>query len=248
MTTVVSGFSPAGRIEYGEKFLETFDRFWPRSVRLLCFVEEPTSIPRGGERSLWSCPGVKEFIERHQWNPKYTGKEPLPSWRPKHRDHGYSYRHDAVKFCRQCFIPETAASELSDDEILVWLDGDVTTHQIVSEGFVEKLIGNSDICYLGRRGFHSELGFWAIRLNNRTRMFLKYLAALWRTDGIFRLQEWHSAFAFDYTRNLFQVGEVRIEARNLTPNGRGAVWQQSPLAQFTDHLKGRRKHELAGFK
>ena len=237
MTTVVTGFSPTGRIEYGERFLKTFEQFWPQSVGLRVFVEESTSIPRKGERSLWSCPGLQSFIGRHRNDLRYTGMKPVSTWRPKDYDKGYSYRHDAVKFCRQCFIPEAAASEFEDGEILVWLDGDVVTHTPVPEGFVESLIDGMDICYLGRINFHTELGFWAIRLSPRTRKFLADFAELWRSDMIFELREWHSAFAFDH---MLVLSDLKI--RNLTPNGRGTVWMQSPLYKYTDHLKGRRKY------
>lgn len=241
MTVVATGFSPAGYQDYGQRFLETFDTFWPAEIRLLAFVEEPTIVPRAGERSLWSCPGVREFIDRHSTDKRYRGLEPVPGWTPKDHRKGYSYRYDAVKFCRQCFIPETAAAELPNDDVLVWLDADVVTHQTIPDGFIEKLIGDSELCYLGRKDFHTELGFWAIRLNDSTRSFLNYLAGVWRNDCVFRLNEWHSAFVFDYTRNLFQVGDIRITTKNLTPDGKGHVWFQSPLARYTDHLKGERR-------
>src|SRR3990167_4917478 len=233
----MTGFSPNGRVVYGERFLDTFDRFWPTSVHLQVFVEEPTPIPRNGERPLWSCPGVREFIERHRNNPQHTGQAPVSTWRPKDHEKGYSYRHDSVKFSRQCFIPETAALGIPDEQILAWFDADVITNAAVPEGFIEQLIGKADLCYLGRTNMHTELGFWAVRLNKRTRLFLADLAELWRSDRIFTLPEWHSAFAFDYV--LRRSPELR--KNNLTPTGRGAVFMTSPLARYLDHLKGNRK-------
>ncbi len=238
-TTVVTGFSPSGYEEYGRKFLETFDQCWPDDVALQCYVEEPIPVPRDGLRNLWDCPGVEAFIKRHRGNPARNGRSPLPQWRPKDRDKGYSYRHDSVKFSRQCFIPETAAAELSDGDILAWMDGDVVSLAKVPDNFIDSLLVDFDVCYLGRENFHTELGFWAVRLNKHTRVFLAALASLYRTDRIFNLPEWHSAYAFDHLRRI-----SRLRQNNLTPNGRGHVWMQSPMAAYTDHLKGDKRKKL----
>lgn len=245
MTTIITGFSPSGYQSYGAQFLESFDRFWPSDVRLLTFVEEtpPGPIPRGAERSLWTCKGMRAFLDRHRDNLRAQGREPTPAWQPKHRDKGYYYKFDAVKFSRQCFIPEGAAEELPDGEVMAWMDADVVTFRNIPPGFVEDMLGTHDICYLGRRGMHTELGFWAVRLNLRTRVMLEQLAGLFRSDSIFGLPEWHSAFAFDHVRKVNEATGLRT--LNLTPTGQGHVWFQSPLGKYTDHLKGDRR-KIAG--
>lgn len=242
MTTICTGFSPKGYVDYGANFLETFDGYWPKDVRLLYFVEQPLpgSVVRGGERSLWTCRGAREFIERNATDPQRCGRAPHPAWRPKDHARSYSFKYDAVKFSRQCFIPEGAAEELLDGEVLAWFDGDVITFRPVPTDFVEKLLGPHDLCYLGRTNMHSEIGFWAVRLSPKTRAFLASLAALYRDDVIFSLREWHSAFAFDYVRQRAEY----LKVLNLTPRGMGHVWFQSPLAQYTDHLKGERRKAL----
>ena len=237
MTTICTGFSPKGYEDYGANFLESFDRYWPKDVRLLCFTEESVHVPRGGLRSLWTCRGAREFIDRNVSQPQRCGKGAHPSWRPKDHARGYSFKFDAVKFSRQCFIPEGAALELEDGEVIVWFDADVITFRPVPVDFVEKLLGPHDLCYLGRTNMHSEIGFWAVRLSPKTRAFLASLAALYRDETIFTLREWHSAFAFDHVRSRAEY----IRAVNLTPRGTGHVWFQSPLAQYTDHLKGDRR-------
>lgn len=243
MTTICTGFSPSGYRQYGAHFLESFDRNWPADVRLLCFVEEtpPGPIPRGAQRSLWACKGMREFLTRNGSHPRANGREPIPGkWAPKHVEKGYYYKFDAVKFSRQCFIPECAADELPDGEVLAWFDADVDTFQKVPPGFVDGLLGTHDLCYLGRTNMHTELGFWAVRLNFVTRTFLADLAGLYREDAIFRLPEWHSAYAFDYCRKQRMAPGV-LKELNLTPRGYGHVWFQSPLGRYTDHLKGDRR-------
>jgi len=241
MATIVTGFSPKGYIEYGANFLTTFEQHWHYTHRLLCFTEESVPVPRGGARSLWTCKGMREFIERHSGSPVANGREPIPGkWGQKHIDRGYYYKFDTVKFSRQCFIPEGAAEELADGEIMVWMDADVVTFRKVPAEFVESLLGKHDLCYLGRRGMHTELGFWAVRLGHKTRMFLEHFANMFRGDEVFKLPEWHSAYVFDHVRGLHErAGEIR--SLNLTPAGQGHVWFQSPLGRYTDHLKGDRR-------
>jgi hypothetical protein len=244
MTVIVTGFSPKGYLEYGSNFLGTFDKHWPKSASLLCFTEIEVPIPRKGSRSLWSCDGAAEFVQRHEKNLAAHGRVPNKYWRPKHIYNGYHFAFDAVKFCKQCFIPEKAASELPDGTVMAWIDADVVTFSAIPEGFVEQLLGDADLCYLGRPGTHSEIGFWAVRLNDRTRDFLAHLADIYRTDEIFSIQEWHSAFAFDHVRVKHEkAGQLRT--KNLSPpNGRAHVWFQTVLGKYMDHLKGDRRKKL----
>lgn len=246
MTTVVTGWTGRGYDTLGRQFLATFERHWPRSTTLavaldfdMCSTEEfiDNSKRKHMQIVVEHCVGLVEFADRHKDNPEAHGiGEPRSGWREKDRRIGYSWRFDAVKFATQLFIPEAAAKHLPDGEILVWFDADVLTHRDVPEGFVEGLIGDADICYLGRQPKHSEIGFWAVRLNPLTRAFLSKMPSLYRSDLVFELREWHSAFVFDAARAMIPMKE-----RNLTPGGSGHVWMKSPLARYLDHLKGDRK-------
>lgn len=240
---VATGFSPTGYLQYGKNFMETFDNHWPKSARLVAFTEEPVDVPRGGLRSLWTCQGIKKFLDDNANNLGAKGLQRLPQWGPKDINKGYSYKWDAVKFSRQCVIPNAAAEELEDGDILSWIDGDVVTHTDVPEGFIEGLFGKGDLCYLGRVKGTSEIGFWAVKLNGSTRQFLKQLADIYTTGNVFSLREWHSAYCFDHVRVIHEkLG--RIHPTNITPQGHGHVWFQSPLCKFTDHLKGERRKTL----
>lgn len=244
--TVVSGFGPYARPIYGDRFCDTFDRFWPSDVRLQVYVEEPTPVPRGGERRHDDCEGLRGIVDSWAAIPERCGRRPAgvpataprpPAWREREWENDYSFRFDARKFCRQLFYPEQAAKECADGDILVWLDGDVVTKRPVPASLVEFLLGTHDGCYLGRVGTHSEIGFWAVRLSPASRAFLTSLADAYRTGDVFLLREWHSAFVWDWSRE--QAKGLRF--KNLTPNGHGHVWQQSPLAEYMDHEKGARK-------
>lgn len=235
MIRVCSGFSPSGRVQYGERFLKTFERFWPASVSLQVYVEEAFEMPRDACKMLWDIPGSQEFFERHKNNMAVQGRQQLPNqrWKRSSIASGYNFRFDGLKFFRQLIIPRAAASDLSDGDILVWLDGDVVTTNPVPESFIPDLLGDADISYLGRVRSHSEIGYWSVRINDRTRAFLDGIADMYLSDRFMELTEWHSAFIHDTVRQSMDLKE-----RNLTPNGVGHVWLRSPLFKFTDHLKG----------
>lgn len=236
MIRVCSGFSPKGFHEYGKTFLAGFHRFWPASVDLAVYTEEPVEMPRGRCVPLASCDGVAEFIARHRGDPEKCGAKQNHLWKPRYHGRPYCFRFDAVKFSRQMFIPEHAAKDMADGDTLIWLDADVMSFAELPERFLELLVKDHDIAFLGRAGTHSEIGFWAVRLGPATRRFLMAIAERYRTDTVFELPEWHSAFVFDHCRS-----KAGLRERDLTPGGRGHVWTLSPLAAWTDHIKGARK-------
>lgn len=238
--TVCTGWHPPAWSEYAARFVETFARHWPASVGLVAYAEEATPLARGEGRLLWDIPGARGFIDRHRDTPVYNGRAATAGWGPKDRGRGYSYRYDAVRFFKQCIIPAHAASGRPDGDALVWLDADVVTFANVSVGLIDQMLGGSDLCYLGRKREGSEIGFWAVRLNNRSRAFLADLASLYLDDRVFRLPQYHSAFAFDHARAAAE--QNGMIARDLTPGGQGHVWMQcAPLMKVCDHTKGPRK-------
>lgn len=245
---ICSGFNPANRNVYGLRFASSFRKHWPPSVECRIYVEQDTPELGDYGADLWACSGVRDFIEKYRGDPAAIGRRPhgLPASaprRPRWRSHewaaDYSFRFDAVKFCRQLFIPEHASLDMDDGSILAWLDGDVETLAPVPARLVENLVGVADGAYLGRVGKHSEIGFWAVRLNRNTREFLRGLADTYRTGEVFRLNEWHSAFVWDHVRTRSQ----RLRFTNLTPLGTGNVFDVSALKNYMRHDKGKRKYE-----
>lgn len=241
MIRVVSGFSPEGYEEYGRNFIRTFDKHWPSEIELVLYVEERIKTgasPRVAQRDLWQIPGIANFIEIESQVPEHCGRAPVDGWRMKEHLAGYSWRHDAVRFCRQLYIPEHAAAELSEGDILVWLDGDVVTFADVPEDLIERLLGNHSLIYLGRTNGSTELGFWAVRISDYARIFLGKLSDMCGTGAMFRLPEWHSAYVFDRVREQYKQ---LLPQKSLVHNGHGHVWFDCEIGQYTDHIKGFRK-------
>jgi hypothetical protein len=242
--TVVTGWHPAGFSAYANKFCETFARYWPPEIRCCAYVEERVEglPPRIEQRSLWLIDGARAFLDRNGPSAAANGREPTETWKDKEREAKYSFRFDACKFFKQLIIPHHAAwSTMTDGEILCWLDADVVSFRKVPADLVSGLLGDADLCFLGREPKHSEIGFWAVRLNSTTREFLKALSWCYLSEGVFMLAEWHSAYVFDHVRREFAG---RMKQRNLTLGGGGHVWFKTPLGKYMDHLKGEKRKRL----
>lgn len=237
MIRVCSGFAPSARLTYGERFLRSFDRHWPSAVELQVWVEEPVPMARDACRVLWDIPGASAFRDRHRENAALHGREVRGGWKDREVQRGYSYRHDAYKFFKQILIPEAAAVGLEDGDLLVWLDGDVETTADVPPGLVPSLIRDAEVAFLGRARGHSEIGFWVVRINERTRRFLHEIAEEYRSDRFLELPEWHSAFIWDHVRARSGLVEHNI----CGPGAVGHVWPRTALARFMRHDKGERK-------
>lgn len=241
--TVCTGMWGPRRLEYAAMFSSAFDEHWSRRTGLVVFSDDKVIVPHWTKLApIQGIPGYMDFMSRHAGDPVKAGKKPGPGakWKTGALEKGYNFRYDALRFAGQAFIPEAAAEGLPDGDILVWLDADVKTFADVPESFVEGLIGDADGCYLGRAPKHSEIGFWAVRLHTSTRALLHDFAELYRSDRLFDLREWHSAYAWDHARKELERHGV-LDMRNLTPGGSGHVWFQSPLRHHLDHLKGDRK-------
>ncbi len=250
---VVTGFSPRGLEEYGWNFIKGFCQYWPVEVGLIIYLEEriihkglkPLDEFIAGKRRdvrirmIHEVPGCVEFIDRHLHDPAANGCDVQPNWKERERIEGYNFRWDAVKWCRMAMFTADAASKIADTgDILVWLDGDVMTKRPIPTNFVEDLIGDHDVAYLGREPKHPDTAFVAFQDKGGLRIAERW-GEMYESDDVFKLPETHSAYVF---KQIIIAAQERAAALNLTPEGHGHVWFQSPLAPYMDHLKGKRKH------
>lgn len=244
--TVCTGWSAAGYRLYGRRFVEGFNRFWPATVDLVAYVEEPCDMGRHSYRLLSEIPGCMEFLDRHRGKPMPNGRLQTASWKENARSLGYNWRFDAWKFSRQGFIPWHAAQRAMTP-LLCWLDGDVVTTAAVADQTIEKMLpADKAIAYLGREPKHPDIAFQLYRIIGRGGAFaqavLHRFSQLYASDAVFELPEWHSAYVWKHVVDRTDPGPgATPPVYNLTPGGHGHVWQQSPLRAFSDHLKGNRK-------
>lgn len=221
---------------YGKVFVETFHKHWPKDVDLIVVADRTLPLPRGEIRYLRLIPGYEDFIARWGGVPSANGRDrPTGS---KVDENGCAWRFDAVKWMPQAIAATEAIDDLSDGDVLVWFDADVETFKAVPPGFVDRILGEADLVHLGRAK-HSEIGFWAIRVGPLSRLFVQSFADIYRSDAVFDLKEWHSAYAFDAC--LEKAKTAGLKVKDLSPGDRGHVWPQTPLAAYTAHKKGKRK-------
>lgn len=256
--TVCTGWSVSGWYKYGRTFLETFGKFWPADVQLhVCGEVEALEVTAAHAQKLVAAralpqivratmldaiPGCTDFMRRFDF-PIYHGllrSSPDHNWKQRAIDAGYNWRYDLVKFCRQGFIPWFVAQRSSTD-FLVWLDGDVVTHAPIpsSDVITSLLPPGKAIAYLGREPKHPDIAFQLYDLRSElARSFLEEFSRTYSTGEVVRFKEWHSAYVWHV---LAKTPPRATWLHNITPGGRGHVWHQSPLRQWTDHLKGERK-------
>jgi len=222
---------------YGKNFVETFHRYWPANVHLMMVSDRAVPLPRGEIVDLFAIEGFYEFHGRWDNNRRAKGLDaPTGS---KVDDNGYSWKFDAIKWMPQALAPVGALQSLADGDIICWFDADVVTTRPVPDNWVQSLLEERDIAMLQRGRTHSEIGFYAVRVGTRTRQLLRRFADFYRTDDVFALKEWHSAYVFDRALEFFPD----ITVNNLNrDNGKGHVWPRAhELSRYTAHLKGKRK-------
>lgn len=217
---------------YGRDFLRTFNMHWPASARLLVVTDEPLAVSRGEQKPLAET-GYPAFLERWGDNRKAQGYDSQFS---KLDAEGRSWKTNAVKWAPQAFAAKAAVSGMRAGDILVWLDADVETIKAVPETWVAGLLGDADLACL-RRPTHTEIGFYAMRIDPKTRAILRDFADIYTSGEFLEIRESHSAYVFDRAveRHNPAVRDLNTEGVKFHP------WPQSPLAECTVHKKGKLK-------
>lgn len=242
--TVITTMSQSGYGQYGKRMIETFDKYWPQSIKLQVYYEWMPTNKTFSDRVEWidinyACPKLLEFKQRHKSNPHANGIKPGTDPNGK-----YSYLWDAVKFAHKSYCVSHAALN-ADSDLVVWLDADVVTHSDVPEGFIESLLPKNSYCaYLGRQKIYPECGFVIYDTrSDYNQQFMQDWQDLYRTDALFEETEYHDSYLFwvlqkKYTERGMQSFNIS-EGHPHIPGGH--VFINSPLGAYMDHLKGARK-------
>jgi hypothetical protein len=237
--TLVTSFHAEGYEAYGRRFVESFERFWPLNYALRVYAENVQVAPASRRVRvldlLESVPELKSFRARHAGNPAASGR--IGGGR-------YDYRYDALKFANKVFAVVHAARHCRD-RLLVWLDADVVTLRPVPADFIQRLLREDCFAaYLGRFAHHSETGFLAFNLKaGGAKDFFAAYEAIYTSDELFRLREWHDCEVFDTVRATFSAcGKIRT--RDLSPEGTSHPFVNSVLGEYMDHLKGPERKRL----
>lgn len=211
----VSTFNADGYELYGKKLINTW-KFWPKSVSLTIY-QEGFTVENG--LNLLDIEWLPKFKERNK-NKRFQ-----------------DFRYDAIRFAHK-----TAAviDSAKDADYLIWVDGDVCTHQkITEEKLIEWLPQEEYISWLWRNDVYPECGFYILNLNHsKHHKIMSEWRRLYESDDVYKLSEWHDSFVLAYLVKQFNVTWKSLSG--------GFEWHShpfinGPLGEFMDHMKGPRK-------
>ena len=236
--------------------IESFDRHWPKSIDLHCYVEGFSPSP-AGERVQFhdlhaSSPDLVAFKSRHANNPRAHGSGNRPRWNFRidlarrkfkvKRKTNIGYRWDAVRFSNKVFAM-LDASERSDTDVLIFLDADTYSNRDVPISILEETIPETCVLgYLGRPR-EPETGFVAYNLRHpATPAFLAAYKAMYTSDSLFRRRQWTDSYLLDIQRKRFErKGHPFFDIARGKGRETGHVFSTSPLGAYMIHDKGERK-------
>jgi hypothetical protein len=156
--------------EFGRRMVESVIALWPLdALPLTLYAEDFDPEPMPGLQVRRLPAWLDEFKQRWGKTPAYTG----------HRNGGYDYRFDAVKFAHKVAALTDFGLELSDG-VMIWLDADTFTHAVVTTEWLHSLFPEpAYLAWLDRANSHPECGFVMFRASNAA-----ITAASWSPSGI----------------------------------------------------------------
>jgi hypothetical protein len=256
---VVTCFNEQGYAAYGHRMVETFDRWWPRSVRLLAYSEgfaPEVDSPRIEVRDLLAAsPELVAFRERHRDNPRAHGWTPrrfrvIVQWhkrfllrvklrRVRAKD---TYRWEAVRFSHKSFAIFHAAATCGAD-VLFWLDADLLTLDAVPPAFVEAMVPADVIVSRIRRPKFSDCCLVGLNLRHPGMPeFLARFRDLYVNDTMFDYPQYHDSYLFDVVaREAEREGGLVHDLAEGVGRRHDHVFPHCRLGRYFDHLKGARK-------
>lgn len=226
---VVTTFNADGYAKYGQRMLETFLQYWPRSVQMYLYVEGFTHHD----------PRIVQ-IDLHDANPE------LIAFKQRNRDRPVKNFHfDAIRFAHKVFAVSHAATTVRAQR-LFWLDGDTVTFRAIPDRKLAEWLpdGYYTSCLL-RKKLYTECSFVGYRLSDPVN---EKFMQLWRdyyvTDRIYTLREYHDCESYDAVRRLLEK-KKKLQTYNLSGkfDTVGHPFVNCELGAYMDHLKGTRKDE-----
>src|SRR6478752_10819077 len=160
---VVTSYAQRHWEGYAKRCVDTFQQHWDCRVSMKALEDADL---------LASSSWLREFKARNEHRPTHN------------------YRFDAVRFAHKIAAIEIAYRE-SVRDVLVWMDADCVTHAPVDVEWLEGLLGDAEFAYLPRTTKYPETGFMMFRRCEMVTEFLRRVVALYESDLIFTLDEWH---------------------------------------------------------
>ena len=207
---VVTSCSVNGWNDYGRRFVETYIKHWPAEIPLFVVSEDTLPTTKGVTYLHLSCSESASLFLTRNDNPRARGrvrKDRDAGWTPNKIAAGYNFRYDAFRFSKKVFAIDYVARNWITGGKLFWIDMDVVTFADISVSMLHRLLPpEKALCCLDRGQYHSECGFVGYNLDHQQGMpFVKAFAELYASDKVFKLQEWHDSWVFDWLRRKSTV-------------------------------------------
>lgn len=217
---------------YARSALESFARFWPAEVRLYVYLDNEALYAGCGE----------VLASRQETSEVRVGKLAAHDAFLRRNQLGESkdFRYAACRFSHKVAALKATFDRLEPNAAshLIWLDADVITTAPVTYDWIAQFLpqGREHVSYLGRPNFpFSECGFVGYRLSAEGRAFLDAFWAMYETEALYKLPQWHDSFVFDRVRERFDPAWFK----NIAEGAAGVhVWLNTPLAERLEHWKG----------
>ena len=228
---------------YAFRFLQTYN--WPFD----CYIYHEGWIPEIDPmrdniiyRDIHETnPGLKQFAERNSKRNQFSTEKNDTS----KIIYGLDFLKDAIRFSYKVYAKTHLMMEGKYDYVF-WIDADVVfTKRITEQEIVNKILPiDYTICYLDRPEppRYPECGFVGYNLtNSHTRNFVEKLREYYELDLLFKEEQWHDSYVWNKVREKYLSGQPQY---NLTGTRKdGHVWPHSKLAEYTTHLKGKKKKD-----
>lgn len=234
---IVTGMWGTAWERYASKYAETFTKYVDEKIDCIVLTDKTLQekFPRA---KILDLNKIEEYV---QWKKEEKEEPTTPPAAAPMKDF---WKYDMAKWMPQSLAPIAAIQAFGkyweEDTILVWTDADCEFIENVDESWFVSVIGDAEVCTLERHikhNLHSEIGFFAVRLNPRTIDALKTYANLFLTRQLTNYPEWHSAYAWDIA-----MKQNRVSVKNLnTSHVRSYPFDSSVLAEKMIHKKGHRK-------
>jgi len=229
----ITTMNRAGYEKYGKRMIDTWHKHWPHYMQLDVYAEDfdlDVEYPNVRKIDLHEAsPSLVMFKERHGQRPDQQNPKELAMGAVR-------FAHKSYAVIHAC-LAET-------DKVVIWIDADTVTHSVVTSDWLDSLLPED--CYtsfLGRQNNYTECGFVMYDTNHdQNDHFMLMWKALYDSDKLFELPQWHDCMAYDVVRSTLENKQL-IKTHNLSPDGRDYdhVFVTSELGTRMDHLKGPRK-------
>jgi hypothetical protein len=231
MTSVITTFSKDGYNLYGHKMISTWIKYWPKEFKLIVYTEnfniEEKDIRITEIPLLEVCPNLSLFKEKSRQ---------LINQKRSRID-------KTIKWCHKVYAIQHALS--SNDDYLIFLDGDTYTKSNVNASISEQLVRDFLFAVHFERlkdGLHFETGLVCFNLRHPKKEWLRtILTEAYDSLEIYNMKKTWDGYWFAHLYHKYS-----LPVRNLSENCLG-VFCNPLIKNVIVHDVGTNKYRNAGY-